>query len=134
LNLITLHKRIIKESAKAGKTWLKEIKQWRPRKPGSKEFELKSGPAKTNRHDRRARFARQLAEFSILAHEAYKAGKSKLQPTAHQMPKPYRLYRKPVTNAELLHGCSPAEKREVRQAIKEGDRELLIKFAFPGYV
>ncbi len=133
MNLITLHKRIIKESAKAGRQWLKEIKQWLPKRVGSGEYELKSRPAKPNRHDRRGRFARQLAEFSILAQEVYQAEQSKLRPTAHQMPKPNRLYRMPINNAELLSGLPASKKQETKQAIREGDRDLLIKFGFPGF-
>jgi hypothetical protein len=133
MNLITIHRRIIKESAKSGKTWLKEIKQWLPKKPGSGEYELKSRRAKPDRHDRRGRFARQVAQFSLLAHEAYQAEQLKLRPTAHVMPKPTRLYRKPITNAELLSGLPASKKQETKQAICEGDRDLLIKFGFPGY-
>lgn len=104
MHLITIHKRIIKESARDGKSWVKEIKQWLPKKPGSQVYELKSRRAEPNRHELRRQYFKLLHKQEVKAHKAYQALERKVRPTAHQMPAPARLYRRePASN-------SPARK------------------------
>jgi hypothetical protein len=106
LNVATIHKSLVKEHQKAGKVWLREIKQLRPKSEDSKELVLVSAAPEPNRKDRRAFAASFSHNRRKFAHLVFNFRQKLKHPTMHVMsPAPIKIYRKPaLSSAQSCNG------------------------------